>query len=511
MNKKIPKHITSSESTTHTTNPFFPLLLLSVCACCSMLLAASTPSTSKPTTHKPHNHFHPLNASAQPTSNLTTPSSRLHHPTGSTQSTSKTPKQTTTTQPTSKTNSKAKRVFLPPLQIEQAHALLLWYTGGIKGYIEPCGCQSDMLGGIARLSTLAKRYQAHKHTTLHLDAGNLLFEYTKVPKTKKQQALRKARLLANTFQFIGYSAMGVGPHDLALGRSTFKQLCAQHKITPISSNLWNKEQSKHAFSPYLIKTLRNHKFGILSLTTLPKATPQEAKAFWNVRGLHWQPPQKAIKMQLKALQRHKVDTIVLLSTLGLSATQNILQKFPTIDIAFEGEEGKGLQTLQSLNRKATLLGSNEKEGRRVGVLALYPTPQTTPKPWKTLPTADAFRKKQRKSIAQIKLYQQQAQKMREQGKDFYPIAQVYLQQAQELKKHLQAERKNASAPLKLPPNARAYTHELVALSAKIPDHPQIAKALQRYTQELQKLNQDAMKDIKAIPFTQNGDFYAGAQ
>src|SRR5690349_522098 len=56
----------------------------------------------------------------------------------------------------------------------------LLLTTNLQGYVEPCGCTPDPLGGIGRLSAVvdeAKR--AFDNRILLLDAGNLLFDSPK--------------------------------------------------------------------------------------------------------------------------------------------------------------------------------------------------------------------------------------------------------------------------------------------------------------------------------------------
>src|SRR5688572_24599858 len=48
----------------------------------------------------------------------------------------------------------------------------LYFSTGVSGYVEPCGCTSKPLGGIQRLATVIKR--GHENRAL-IDAGDLFF------------------------------------------------------------------------------------------------------------------------------------------------------------------------------------------------------------------------------------------------------------------------------------------------------------------------------------------------
>lgn len=52
------------------------------------------------------------------------------------------------------------------------HSNTLLFTTRLQGYVEPCGCTADPLGGIARLATLVGQYPG----ATFVDAGDLLFD-----------------------------------------------------------------------------------------------------------------------------------------------------------------------------------------------------------------------------------------------------------------------------------------------------------------------------------------------
>src|SRR5688500_15190378 len=65
---------------------------------------------------------------------------------------------------------------------------VLFYTGAVKGTLEPCGCTSDPLGDIARMTGLVRRELGAgagmgfiTGRGMLLDAGNLLYPTAEVP------------------------------------------------------------------------------------------------------------------------------------------------------------------------------------------------------------------------------------------------------------------------------------------------------------------------------------------
>src|SRR5437762_3159581 len=51
----------------------------------------------------------------------------------------------------------------------------IFFTGGIQGTLEPCGCTSDPLGDVARMTGLVRRTQREGRAVLVVDAGNLSY------------------------------------------------------------------------------------------------------------------------------------------------------------------------------------------------------------------------------------------------------------------------------------------------------------------------------------------------
>ena len=57
---------------------------------------------------------------------------------------------------------------------------VLAFTGNVRGWVEPCGCTADPLGGVDRIKAeLAKTRQTTP--TLFFDTGGLLFDRMDIP------------------------------------------------------------------------------------------------------------------------------------------------------------------------------------------------------------------------------------------------------------------------------------------------------------------------------------------
>src|SRR3954465_11495709 len=77
----------------------------------------------------------------------------------------------------------------------------IFYTGAIQGAVEPCGCTSDPLGDISRLTGLVRRaVQAakapHASGVLVVDAGNLGYPPGGLSPKRREGAQLRAAFLA---------------------------------------------------------------------------------------------------------------------------------------------------------------------------------------------------------------------------------------------------------------------------------------------------------------------------
>ena len=113
--------------------------------------------------------------------------------------------------------------------------LLLLTTANVQGYVEPCGCTGDPLGGIARLAGLVDdAREAFGERVLLLDGGNLLFEKPDDnAAVDRCQAEARTDLLVSTYARLGLAATTRGPLDDVRGPDFYDALLARHGVTSL--------------------------------------------------------------------------------------------------------------------------------------------------------------------------------------------------------------------------------------------------------------------------------------
>ncbi len=98
-----------------------------------------------------------------------------------------------------------------------AKELTIFFTGDLRGEIEPCGCNSDPLGDLARLAALLADARAHGPVAW-FDAGSTLYSAPQVPEGKRTQEQLKAELIVAQLGKQGLTAAGLGAYDLGDGK-----------------------------------------------------------------------------------------------------------------------------------------------------------------------------------------------------------------------------------------------------------------------------------------------------
>jgi 2',3'-cyclic-nucleotide 2'-phosphodiesterase (5'-nucleotidase family) len=173
-----------------------------------------------------------------------------------------------------------------------------------------------------------------------LDAGDLLFKKysAPIPNDGEEETLQKAYLIVDSFNLMGYDAMGVGDDDLSLGKEFLLEVSKRAKFPILSSNIFDEASMSPLFQPYVIKDINGLKIGIFSLlspeTLLGSSNPRR-------KGIVIMSPAETAQNVIKEL-KSKVDWIILLSHLGYPKDVDIAQSIPGIHVIVGGHTGVNL-------------------------------------------------------------------------------------------------------------------------------------------------------------------------
>lgn len=199
---------------------------------------------------------------------------------------------------------------------------------------------------------------------LTLDAGDLLFKKYSGPLQEQElkRITEQATLIAETMDFMGYSAVGVGDDDLTLGKEFLVNLSKKVTFPFLSSNLLDEATGKPLFQTSLILNRKGLRIGIFSLLSPDTFQhPSDPRK----KGMILQPPMEVAQAVMRELQP-KTDLIVLLSHLGYPKDVQIAQALPGIHFIIGGHTGVNLATPPIIQKSLLLqMGSKGLYGGRL--------------------------------------------------------------------------------------------------------------------------------------------------
>jgi len=149
---------------------------------------------------------------------------------------------------------------------------------------------------------------------------------------------QKAHLIIESFNLMGYDAMGVGDDDFALGKESLLEISKKANSPILSSNLFDEATGKPLFQPYLLKEINGLRIGIFSLLS-PDVFPTQGDP--RRKGLIFRSPVEIAQNMVRELQP-KTDFIILLSHLSYPKDMELAQTVPGIHLIIGSHTGINL-------------------------------------------------------------------------------------------------------------------------------------------------------------------------
>jgi 2',3'-cyclic-nucleotide 2'-phosphodiesterase (5'-nucleotidase family) len=175
---------------------------------------------------------------------------------------------------------------------------------------------------------------------LLLDSGDLLFKkyLNPVPENELKGMNEKAHLMIESFNFMGYDAMGIGDDDLTMGKEFLLEISKKTHFPFLSSNLLDEASGKVLFQSFLVKEIHGLRIGIFALLSPDFFTgPSDPRK----KGLIFKSPVETAQAMVKEL-KPKTDLIILLSHLGYVKDIELAQTLQGINIIVGGHNGLNL-------------------------------------------------------------------------------------------------------------------------------------------------------------------------
>lgn len=204
---------------------------------------------------------------------------------------------------------------------QRAADISILVTADLRGTTEPCGCNSDPHGDLARTAAVLADLRASGRPTLYMDGGSTLYSELKPqPHLVAQEAL-KAKLLVNTLTAeLGMAAIGLGPFDLAAGPGEVRP--PRH-----AANLG--ADSGVALTPPSVIRVGDRAIGVFGVVS-----PSALSPF----GIDATDPVAAAKAAISELSRQGAEVIICLAGMTVKEAAQLARDAPGIHFVVANQE-----------------------------------------------------------------------------------------------------------------------------------------------------------------------------
>ncbi|MCO4760727.1 MAG: hypothetical protein KC502_04440 [Myxococcales bacterium] len=212
-----------------------------------------------------------------------------------------------------------------------------------------------------------KQRRSRFRGALSVDTGGWLVASPRFHGDKKPKLQLRAETFFKSFAAMGYHALNIGEHELALPPAQLKKLAKRYKLQLVSSNIIDKKTRNPAFQPAVLKTIGGIKFGIFGLVT---SAPQARGDNFAAYGLEVNDPARAARAAVTVLRKNGAQVIVCLSAMRRQEADLVTDKVKGIDIVL-GTTGMEL-TMQLATMGRSFFADTYTKGKYIGEVLWTP-------------------------------------------------------------------------------------------------------------------------------------------
>jgi hypothetical protein len=235
------------------------------------------------------------------------------------------------------------------------------YTASVQGYVEPCGCTGDPLGGVARLSALVDdAHAAYGDRVVLLDAGDLLFE--KLEDTAAAdvcQASARDDLLVSTYARKGLVATVLGPLDDVRGTSFRDGRMARAQIPTLGVPDAGRalvDGAVHQTS--IVREAGGVRVGITGFRADDTARADVVRP--------------ALQAELAKLRAQHVDIVIALAQAPRGLVRKIVDGMSGLDVVIQGRApGETPTEPERVGESGPVIVASGNQAQHMGVLELH--------------------------------------------------------------------------------------------------------------------------------------------
>lgn len=241
--------------------------------------------------------------------------------------------------------------------------VVVLYTASVQGYVEPCGCTAEPLGGVARLAAaVAAAQEAYGARVLFVDGGDLLFERPDdTAAADACQAEARADLLVSSYARAGLAGTVLGPLDDVRGPMFRDARLARHQVPSLGVNPPRALLAGAPAAAGVLRELGPAKVGITAFRVDGPADFDGAHA--------------GLSAEVARLRGAGADAVIVIAQAPLAITRKLIGDIEGIDVVIQGRAPGEVPvaaeqlTLPSGRPGAVLVASGQ-QAQQLGVLEL---------------------------------------------------------------------------------------------------------------------------------------------
>jgi len=171
-----------------------------------------------------------------------------------------------------------------------------------------------------------------------------------------EKQLEIARTMIRSYNALGYQAYNVSARDFPGGLISLRELAQTANFPFISANIVDSSSRKPLFKPYIINKISGIKFGIIGVTSLPKAP---------VKGVMILDLNETLHKYLPEI-RKQADYIILMAYLERDDEASLFEEELAIDFVLQSGTYRYSRNLE--NKNGMLIARCGNIGKYIGII-----------------------------------------------------------------------------------------------------------------------------------------------
>lgn len=344
-----------------------------------------------------------------------------------------------------------KKRDLSVYQASSKDSFALVFLSNLEGYVAPCGCTSNPLGGIDRFAQIFNDLKIATHNRLALiDTGNLLFDSSSRHQADLCQDNARLDLLLSTLKDLGLRLTLARHFDNARGEGFRDSIYKKYDLSILKK-------------PQIIKA------GDFDIALIPIDSSFLSTSFSN---------------SIKNLKENKhIKAIIGISLLALKETIRVLNDYRDIDVVIQAEQSAlDIPPPKKLGTQGPILFQGGRQGQYITLLMMQNFSERTNQQAIQLDDR-AFLRKEQLGLVSTRLEALESQIKNAQGPRKEFISQRIIMAKKELDK-LKIEEKTPPKPLSGP----NIVFQAIALTKQVDPFVAVKAKLEAYEKSIPALN-----------------------